>query len=62
MMGYDIDCANDCISYRDLNNDKLTYPNDYFDYVICCEVIAHVYNPPKLIAEIRRALMLKRTL
>ncbi len=37
-------------------NEKLPYKNDFFDYVINFEMIAHLINPPKFIKEVKRVL------
>lgn len=35
---------------------KLPFSNDYFDLVICTEVLEHVKNPEKVLREIKRVL------
>ena len=56
MYGCDIDCTEEFITYCDLNRNNLPYENDFFDYVICCEIIEHIHNPWKLISDIKRVL------
>ncbi len=56
MHGCDIECNDDTIKYCNLNADDLPYNHALFDYVVCCEVIEHIHNPWKLIAEIKRIL------
>ncbi len=56
MYGCDIERNDDSIKYCNLNTDDLPYSDAFFDYVICCEVIEHIHNPWKLIAEIKRVL------
>jgi methionine biosynthesis protein metW len=37
-------------------NEKLSYEDEYFDYVILTEVIEHLENPNDLLKEIHRVL------
>lgn len=56
LYGCDIECNDDSIKYCNLNTDDLPYDNALFDDVVCCEVIEHIHNPWKLIAEMKRVL------
>lgn len=38
------------------NIEKLPYKDDFFDYIICSEVLEHVENPEKVISEFERVL------
>lgn len=40
----------------DLNYEKIPYPDNYFDTIVCGEVIEHLECPTKLIREINRVL------
>ncbi len=40
----------------DLNKEKIPYKNNYFDIVICSEVIEHIYDTDRLLEEIKRVL------
>ena len=40
----------------DLDNEELPFPADCFDFVLCAEVIEHVFDPGRLLSEIRRVL------
>ncbi len=40
----------------DLNYEKIPYPDNYFDTIVCGEVIEHLECPIKLIREINRIL------
>jgi len=44
------------VSRADLNEDKLPYPDNYFDLVIMEEVIEHLINPDNAIKEVHRVL------
>ena len=56
MFGCDLNYPNELIVYCNLNKDNLPYNNEFFDYVICCEVIEHIHNPWSLLSEIRRVM------
>ncbi len=50
-------------AYRvDLENDKLPFPDGFFDFVVCSEVIEHVVNTDNLLGEVHRVLKHGRTL
>jgi SAM-dependent methyltransferase len=38
----------------DLNNERIPYPDEYFDLGIACEVIEHLANPDNLLSEASR--------
>lgn len=40
------------ISVDDIEN--LSYPDNFFDLCICCEVLEHISNPKKALSEIKR--------
>ena len=40
----------------DLERDKIPFENDFFDCVVCLEVIEHVMDPEKLLLEIKRVM------
>jgi len=40
----------------DLNSEKIPFPDNFFDVVICSEVIEHIYNTDRLLIEIKRIL------
>lgn len=40
----------------DLNAESIPWENDFFDIVVCGEVIEHLYDTDKLIQEVRRVL------
>lgn len=43
-------------TYWDLNSKTIPYDNDFFDYVVCVEVIEHLENPHDLIRKFRNIL------
>lgn len=57
---YDINIIKKLSKYKgktcDLNNEKLPYPDNSFDYVNCTEVLEHIENPWRVIRDIRRVL------
>ena len=40
----------------DVETEKLPYPNNYFDLVLCMEVFEHLFDPTLLVSEIGRVL------
>ena len=40
----------------DLNAERIPFPSNSFDYVVCTEVIEHLWNPDNLLSEINRVL------
>ena len=40
----------------DLNNERIPYPDEYFDLGIACEVIEHLANPDNLLSEASRVI------
>lgn len=40
----------------DIENEKLPFKNDYFDLIICSEVIEHIFNIESFLKEIKRVL------
>lgn len=56
MYGCDIVCNDASIKYCNLNTDNIPFNDEFFDYVVCCEVIEHIQNPWKLINQIKRVL------
>lgn len=44
------------IKQVDLNNEKLPFPDDFFNGVTCLEVLEHLYAPQSIISEIYRVL------
>ena len=44
------------MSKTDLNEDRLPYDNDYFDFVFAGEIIEHLLSPDNLLAEVNRVL------
>jgi ubiquinone/menaquinone biosynthesis C-methylase UbiE len=36
--------------------ESIPFPNDFFDAAICCEVIEHIHNPEKLLADSYRVI------
>ena len=42
--------------YKDLNYENLPYENNFFDAIVCLDVIEHIINPFHLLAEIKRVL------
>lgn len=38
----------------DLNREKIPFKKDYFDLIICTEVLEHLYNPGLIIKEMKR--------
>jgi ubiquinone/menaquinone biosynthesis C-methylase UbiE len=40
----------------DLNNDKIPYPDEYFDLGIACEVVEHLANLDNLLSEASRVI------
>ncbi|MFX0135401.1 MAG: class I SAM-dependent methyltransferase [Candidatus Hodarchaeota archaeon] len=43
----------------DLNKEKLPFKDNFFDMVVCLDVIEHIFDPYYLLAEIHRVLKLK---
>ncbi len=50
------DCNHTTINFKQGNIEELDYQNDSFTKVTCIEVLEHVINPEKVIAEIYRIL------
>lgn len=46
----------DNVEYRVEDGQALSYPDEWFDTVVCLEVIEHVADPQALLGEIRRVL------
>jgi 2-polyprenyl-6-hydroxyphenyl methylase/3-demethylubiquinone-9 3-methyltransferase len=44
------------INYKKGTGENLPFQNDSFDVVLCCDVLEHVYDLPKVISEISRVL------
>lgn len=44
------------VRYGVENGERLTYPDGYFDTVVCLEVIEHVEHPERLVSQIARVL------
>jgi len=44
-----------------LNVEKLSYPDDYFDVITCLDVIEHIFDTYHLLSEVRRTLRPKGT-
>ena len=44
------------ITYEKGTGEQLPYPNQSFDVVLCCDVLEHVRDLPKVISEISRVL------
>jgi SAM-dependent methyltransferase len=40
----------------DLNKEKIPFPDDYFDLILCTDVLEHLYNPIFVINEMRRVV------
>lgn len=40
----------------DLNKEKIPYPKNFFDVIVCSEVIEHIYNTDFLLQDIKRVL------
>lgn len=57
--GCDIDCHNASIKHCDLNEDNIPFDDEFFENVVCCEVIEHIHDPWKLIAEAKRVMKSK---
>ncbi|NIO44343.1 MAG: methyltransferase domain-containing protein [Candidatus Aenigmarchaeota archaeon] len=54
--GLDLDKWFPEIVICDLNNQKLPFKTNYFDYVICANVLEHIFYPEKICEEIKRVL------
>lgn len=44
------------INYKKGTGENLPFQNNFFDVVLCCDVLEHVYDLPKVISEISRVL------
>lgn len=44
------------VKSNDLSNEKIGFPTDYFDYIICTEVIEHLFDPEYALKEMLRVL------
>ncbi|MEW6221762.1 MAG: methyltransferase domain-containing protein [Candidatus Hadarchaeota archaeon] len=40
----------------DVENDRLPYPDNYMDLILCMEVLEHLFNPSLLMSEMKRVL------
>ncbi|WP_456417447.1 class I SAM-dependent methyltransferase [Methanocaldococcus sp.] len=46
----------DNVIIRNIENIELPYPNDYFDVIICSDVLEHLFNPKDVLKKLRRYL------
>lgn len=54
--GIDLNPQREDILKIDINKEKIPFPDNYFDYVVCSEVLEHLSNHDNALSEIFRVL------